>query len=758
MKRIMRFMGKKSKSKLADPFAKREAEKYSNPIPSREYILDHLKKCGHLVKREELFQVLGLKKDDPEQEEALRRRLRAMERDGQIVLTRREGYGLPDKMNLLRGRIIGHKDGFGFLVPDDGSDDLYLSAHQMQCVFHGDRALARVAGTDKRNRREGIIAEVLERNTPSLVGRFFSEKGVDFVIPSNTRIAQDILLSSEEKVNAKEGQIVLVEIVSYPSFRKQAIGRITEILGDHMAPGLEIEVAIRNFNIPHTWSDAVQSEMLPFEQGYLAADEKDRRNLQALPFVTIDGADAKDFDDAVYCERQKKQWRLIVAIADVSHYVNPGSALDKEAQLRGNSVYFPNAVVPMLPEVLSNELCSLKPEVNRLCMVCDMQISLKGEVKGFEFYPAVIYSRARLIYDDVAAWLENKKCPSAYKAIFPHLQDLHALYQILRETREKRGAIDFETTETHVIFDNARKIKQIVPTKRTVAHRIIEECMLLANVSAAHFLLKAKVPALFRVHATPTTEKLADLKLFLAELGLRLPGGKIPKPADYAIFLKSIAQRPDARLIQTVLLRSLSQAVYSPDNIGHFGLAFDAYTHFTSPIRRYPDLVVHRAIRHVLAKRKPKQFMYDLVSISRLGEHCSTTERRADEATREVLDWLKCEFMRDRVGETFEGLITNVTGFGLFVELKDIYIEGLVHVTALHNDYYQFDAKKHRLYGERSGITYRLGDSLRVKVGRVDLDQRKIDFELAEEARTKKSNTFKKKKKIRKNSLKNKPC
>lgn len=739
-------MGKKPKPFLVDPFAKREAEKYNNPIPSREYILDYLKKCGHLVKREELFQALRLS-DDPEQQEALRRRLRAMERDGQIVLTRRDGYGLPDKMNLLRGRIIGHKDGFGFLVPDDGSDDLYLSARQMQCVFHGDRALARVIGTDKRNRREGVIAEVLERNTPSLVGRFFSEKGVDFVVPSNTRIAQDILLSQEEQVKAKEGQIVVVQIVSYPSFRKQAIGQITEILGDHMAPGLEIEVAIRNYNIPHTWPDAVQAEMMSFEKGFVPSDENDRKDLRSLPFVTIDGADAKDFDDAVYCERQKKQWRLVVAIADVSHYVNSRSELDKEAQARGNSVYFPNTVVPMLPEILSNELCSLKPKVNRLCMACDMLISSKGELKRFEFYPAIIHSQARLIYNDVATWLSNKKCPPAYNAILPYLQDLHALYQLLRESREKRGAIDFETTETRVIFGPNRKIKQIVPTERTIAHRIIEECMLLANVSAAHFLIKAKIPTLFRVHAAPAAEKLADLKSFLAELGLRLPGGKIPKPADYSVFLKSITNRPDAHLIQTVLLRSLSQAVYSPDNIGHFGLAFDAYAHFTSPIRRFPDLVVHRAIRHVLAKRKPKKFTYDLVTISRLGEHCSTTERRADEATREVLDWLKCEFMRDRVGETFEGLITNVTGFGLFVELKNIYVEGLVHVTALHNDYYQFDAKRHRLRGERTGICYRLGDSVRVKVGRVDLDQRKIDFELADEQQPKNAKNFKRKKK-----------
>jgi ribonuclease R len=735
-------MGKKPKP-IADPFAKREAEKYSNPIASREYILAYLKKCGRLVKREELNQILDL--TDPEQQEALRRRLRAMERDGQIVLTRREGYGLPDKMNLVRGRVIGHKDGFGFLVPDDGSDDLFLNASQMQLVFHGDRVLARVVGTDRRNRREGIIAEVLERNTPSLVGRFFSEKGVTFVVPDNTRITQDILIPATDQGGAKCGQIVVVEITSYPSFRKQAIGRVIEILGDHMAPGLEIEVAIRNYNIPHTWPEAVLAEVTPFQEGYLPVDQE-RRDLQSLPFVTIDGADAKDFDDAVYCEQQKKQWRLIVAIADVSHFVNPESALDKEAQARGNSVYFPGSVVPMLPEILANELCSLQPKVQRLCMVCDMLISPKGALKRFEFYPAVIHSRARLIYDEVAAWLHNKKCPPSYHELLPHLHNLHRLYQLLRNNREKRGAIDFDTIETRVIFGPNRKIKQIVPSERTVAHRIIEECMLLANVSAANFLLKSKLPVLFRIHAPPTAEKLADLKAFLAELGLRLPGGKVPEAADYSALLKSITQRPDAHLIRTVLLRSLSQAMYSPDNIGHFGLAFAAYTHFTSPIRRYPDLLVHRAIRHILAKRKAKKFIYDAVSVNRLAEHCSTTERRADEATREVLDWLKCEFIRDRVGETFAGIITNVTGFGLFVELKNIYVEGLVHITALHNDYYQFDMKRQRLRGERSGIVYRLGDSICVKIGRVDLDQRKIDFELADE-KTNESTTLQRKRK-----------
>ena len=748
-------MAKKSK-RIIDPYAAREASKYDNPIPSREYILDFLKKCGHLVKGDELNQCLGLQ--DPERQEALRRRLRAMERDGQIVLTRREGYGLPDKMNLVRGRVIGHRDGFGFLVPDDGSDDLYLSARQMQLVFHGDKVLARVIGTDRRNRREGVIAEVLERNTPSLVGRFFKENGVAFVVPSNNRITQDILIGVDDESAATSGQIVVVDIIRFPSFRQQAIGRITEILGEHMAPGLEIEIAIRNYNLPHLWPDSVQEEIAALQAGVLPNDEQEQRvDLQDLAFVTIDGADAKDFDDAVYCERQKTQWRLVVAIADVSHYITPQSELDKEAEARGNSVYFPNSVLPMLPEVLSNELCSLKPKVQRLCMVCDMLISSKGELKRFKFYPALIYSRARLIYNEVAAWLTTNKCPTAYKTLLPHLKNIQSLYQVLRQTREARGAIDFETTETQVIFGPNRKIKQIIPSVRTVAHRIIEECMLLANVSAAHFLLKAKIPTLFRIHAPPAAEKLADLKSFLAELGLRFPNKKnkknkrnkkTPTPEDYSQLLKIVADRPDAHLIQTVMLRSLSQAIYSPENMGHFGLAFDAYTHFTSPIRRYPDLLVHRAIRHVLAKRKPKNFFYDKITISRLGEHCSMTERRADEATREVLDWLKCEYMRDRVGETFDGIITNVTGFGLFVELKNIYVEGLVHVTALHNDYYQFDAQRHCLQGERTGIIYRLGDSIQVRVGRVDLDQRKIDFELIEPAvqkATKKHKKYKKK-------------
>jgi len=720
----------RKKKKIVDPFASREAEKYQNPIPSREYIMQYLQEHAGPVRRDDLLLAFHL--DDPEQQEALRRRLRAMERDGQLVFTRRGGYGLAEKMDLIRGRVIGHRDGFGFVVPDEGGDDLFLSAHQMRAVFNGDRVLVRVSGVDRRGRREGTIVEVLEHATTKLVGRLFEKNNVTYVIPDNKRIKQDILIPTEERGLAKQGQIVMVEIISPPTIRRQAIGRVTEVLGEHMAAGMEIDIAIRSYNLPHEWPEEVQKEIAKLKGEVKAADKKNRVDLTALPLVTIDGEDAKDFDDAVYCEPRKRGgWTLYVAIADVSHYVKYDTALDREAYARGNSVYFPGYVVPMLPEVLSNGLCSLKPEVDRLCLVCEIVISAKGKVTGYQFYRAVMCSQARLTYTEVARMVEDPKSARSKrdKQLLPHLQNLHELYEILRTNREIRGAIDFETTETRVIFGLQRKIEEIVPYERTVAHRIIEECMLLANVSAAEFIAKAKLPVLYRIHEGPKAEKLADVRTFLAELGLRLPGRKIPEPVDYAELLASVADRPDARLIQTVLLRSLSQAVYSPESVGHFGLAYSTYTHFTSPIRRYPDLILHRAIGKALTKGKEK-YPYDEAAMMALGEHCSRTERRADEATRDVLDWLKCEFISDRLGEEFVGLITNVTSFGVFVELKDVYVEGLVHVTALANDYYHFDPIKRRLRGERSGISYHLGDTIKVRVARVDLDNRQIDFEL----------------------------
>jgi len=713
-----------------DPFQEREAQKYENPIPSREFIMQLLEEQGVPLDNHQIAQALAL--HDPVQLEALDRRLRAMERDGQLMRNRRGGYGLISKMDLIPGRVIGHPDGFGFLVPDDGSSDLFLTAREMQAVFHGDRVVARVSGLDRRGRREGAVVEVLERNTDRVVGRYRVEGGVGFVIADNKRVVHEILIPAEQAYGARHGQLVTAQILEQPTRYRQAIGRVIEILGDHMAPGMEIDVAIRAYQLPQEWSLLVEDEAAKLPAIVPEEAKQGRVDLRNIPLVTIDGDDSMDFDDAVYAEPRGKGWRLVVAIADVSHYVQPGSPLDAEARVRGNSVYFPGRVIPMLPEQLSNGLCSLNPNVDRLCMVCDMEVSATGVLGNYKFYPAVMRSAARLTYTKVAAMLvdRDETLRSQYGELVDHLEHLYALFRVLQAQRERRGAIDFDTTETRIVFGAGKKIESVVPVVRNDAHRLIEECMLLANVATADYLSKAEVPIVYRVHATPTEEKLTNLREFLRELGLSMGGGERPEARHYSELLRQIANRPDAHLIQTVLLRSMAQAVYSPDNLGHFGLAYEAYTHFTSPIRRYPDLLVHRAIRHVLSGKRPAAFRYSHDDMMLLGENCSMTERRADEATRDVVDWLKCEYMLDKVSEEFDGIITSVTGFGLFIELADIYVEGLVHVTGLQNDYYHFDPAHHRLVGERTRRIYRLGDKLRVRVVRVDLDERKIDFEL----------------------------
>lgn len=745
-----------------DPEAAREAEKYDNPIPSRELILSHLAERGAPASREQLVEEFGLHTED--QLEALRRRLRAMERDGQLIYTRRGTYAPVDKLDLICGRISGHRDGFGFLVPDDGSDDLFLSPAQMRLVFDRDRALVRVAGFDRRGRREGGIVEVIERAHESIVGRYYEENGIGFVVADNPKIQQEVLVTPGRTAGARIGQFVEIKITHWPTQRFQPQGDIVEVIGNYMAPGMEIDVALRSYDIPHVWPEAVVKEARKLKPEVDDKDKEKRVDLRHLPFVTIDGEDARDFDDAVYCEKNSSRWKLFsggwklyVAIADVSHYVRVGSALDAEAVERGNSVYFPERVVPMLPEELSNGLCSLNPHVDRLAMVCEMTMSKSGQMVDYKFYEAVIHSHARLTYNKVSLMLEDPKSSegkslrSEYKEVLPHLNQLYALYQVLVAARHERGAIDFETQETRIVFGTDRKIDEIRPTQRNDAHKLIEECMLAANVATARFMQDHEVPSLYRVHDGPPPERLEKLKAFLGELGLSLQRGKSkdgPSPKDYQRLLESIRERPDYHLIQTVMLRSLSQAVYSAQNEGHFGLNYEAYTHFTSPIRRYPDLLVHRAIRSVIRSKrdtkhveragaaimpKARIYPYDEATLEKLGEQCSMTERRADEATRDVVNWLKCEFMQDRVGETFAGVITAVTGFGIFVELRDIYVDGLVHVTALPADYYHFDPVHHRLSGERSGRSFRLGDSVEVKVMRVDLDERKIDFELSQD-------------------------
>jgi ribonuclease R len=711
-----------------DPYHNREARKYVKPIPSREYILECLEKLGKPVKPEYLARVFSLKLK--QQQEALQHRLMAMARDGQLIANRRGSFLLVDKKSLVRGVIIGHKEGYGFLVPEDGGRDVFLPARQMRSVFHDDRVLVQVIGKDKHGRCEGVIVEILERNTQHIVGRYFEESGVAFVVPSNKSISQDIIIPEGKQGKAKHGQLVTVSIIAYPSARRQATGEITEVLGEHMGPGMEIEVAIRAHNLPHEWPKKVLYEAAAFKE-ISELDYKSRKDLRELPLLTIDGEDAKDFDDAVYCERRPHggDWRLYVAIADVSYYVKVGTALDQEALLRGNSVYFPGIVVPMLPEVLSNELCSLQPNVDRLCMVCDMSINKEGKVSRYSFYEAVMRSHARLTYNQVANMLTGKSQHNT--KLLPYIQELYALFKTLQKQRKVRGAIEFTTPETRIIFSEKRKIKRIISIVRNDAHRIIEECMLAANVCAARFLLQKKIPALYRVHQGPDADKLADLRSFLGSLSLSLGGEDNPKPADYAKLLSKIEGRKDEYLIQTIILRSMRQAVYDAENIGHFGLAYDAYGHFTSPIRRYPDLITHRAVRHTIYGGKMADFYYDSNTVHNFGEHCSMTERRAEDATRDAINWLKCEYMLDKIGKIYDGIISGVTGFGVFVELKNIYVEGLLHITALTNDYYEFDTVKHCLRGKRLGKSYCLGDSIRVQVARVDLDETQIDFELS---------------------------
>ncbi|WP_068500917.1 MULTISPECIES: ribonuclease R [unclassified Oleiphilus] len=740
-----------------DPHAAKEAEKYAQPIASREHILDLLEQSGEALTHPQIAHVLEI--SDPEGFEALRRRLIAMSRDGQLVCNRRQQYQPAARVDFLKGIVIGHRDGFGFVKLEKGGDDLLLSAKQMQSVFDGDRVLVRVDHVDAKGRGHAVIMEVIERNTKDVVGRIFFESGLCFVEVESVRETQQVVVAQEDTLGAKHGQYVVAKILHQPSKREHATGEVTEVLGDHLAPGMEIEVAIRSYNIPHEWPEDLIAQIESFTPEVSEADKSGRIDLRDLPLVTIDGEDARDFDDAVYCERRDEGgWRLYVAIADVSHYVNVDSPLDHEANKRATSVYFPDHVVPMLPELLSNGLCSLNPKVDRLCMVCEMELSPEGKVEKSYFYEAVMHSHARMTYNQVGTILDE---PDSVEGIqlcedfaerLPQIYDLFELYQALRKRRTERGAIDFETVETQIIFGEERKIDAIVPRERNDAHKIIEECMLCANVATAEFLIAEKLPALYRVHEGPGEQKLENLRAFLNEQGLFLGGGETPNPADYQVLFEQIADRPDFSVIQTMMLRSMSQAVYSPEEKGHFGLAYEHYAHFTSPIRRYPDLLVHRAIKSVIfsdrktdrVRRHPDQngaqkFPYDFERMLNLGEHCSMAERRADEATRDVTNWLKCEYLQQHLGETFEGLIAAVTGFGFFVELADLYVEGLVHVASLEGDYYQFDQQKQRLTGERSGKRFALADKVLVQVAAINLEERKIDLILVGQGKSAKA-------------------
>jgi ribonuclease R len=718
---------------IKDPFFQREKEKYENPIPSREFILNLMTEKGIPMSFKELL--ITLKIDDAELTIGLKRRLRAMEREGQIIFTRAKRYALPDKMDMVNGKVVGHRDGFGFLELEDGGDDWYIPAFEMKKLIHGDLILAKSHKKGFKNKPEASLVKVLKSRSEPIVGRYFIDKGMAIVVPEDARIGQEILIQPGEENGARLNQVVSVELTQRPTHRMNAMGRISEVMGDHMAPGMEIQVALRNHDIPHVWPKEVTEQVASLTAQVPESAKKGRMDLTKLPLVTIDGEDARDFDDAVYCEAKRGGgWRLWVAIADVSAYVAKGSSLDMEALNRGNSVYFPENVIPMLPEVLSNGLCSLNPKVDRLCLVCEMTVSAKGKLSGHKFYEAVMNSSCRFTYTQVAAILDgDKDLRQQHNELVAPLEALHDLYGALHGSRQQRGAIEFETVETRFLFNAQRKIERIVPVTRNDAHKLIEECMIMANVCAAKFILKHEAHALFRVHEQPDQTKLSNFRGFLAELGITTTLPLDPKPLELTAELKRLDDRDDIELIQIMLLRSMKQAVYQAENNGHFGLALTAYAHFTSPIRRYPDLVVHRTIKGILNNQGQKtngHWLYEAQEADAIGVQCSTTERRADDATREVSDWLKCEYMQDHIGDSFDGIIASVTNFGFFVRIDELYVDGLVHVSSLSGDYYNYDAKRHMLIGEASRKVYRMGAPVRVKVNSVKLEQRKIDFEL----------------------------
>jgi ribonuclease R len=727
--------------------AKSPSDPVAHPALQPAALLAALTRAGTPLRPQELARMLDLPGNANEQEALLEPVLAELERAGQVVRNRSGLFLIAARANLLAGQVQGHRDGFGFLIRDDRGPDVVLSEAEMSKLVHGDRALVRVTGVDRRGRPEGEIVDVIERRTNRLVGRLLNERGVRVVVPEDQRIRHDILVPPQAVDKAQDGQVVVVEIVQQPQRNLQAVGRIVEVLGEIDDPGMEIEIAVRKFGVPHVFSDAVLAEAKELPAEVQKKDLRGRVDLRDIALVTIDGEDARDFDDAVYCETDgRRGWRLVVAIADVDHYVRAGSKLDDEAQNRSTSVYFPRRVIPMLPEELSNGLCSLKPEVDRLVMVCDMTVNKDGEVRGYQFYPAVMHSQARLTYNDVWDALSNPSSRAAQRLqrLLPRLHELHEIYRAFSRARMARGALELETTETQIICDANGRIERIVARVRNDAHRLIEECMLAANVCAADFLQRKKQDALMRVHEGPTPAKLETLRTTLKSLGLQLAGGESPEPADYARLLERIRARPDGVLLQTLVLRSMQQAQYSPHNAGHFGLAYEAYAHFTSPIRRYPDLLVHRAIKGVLASQRfvPRVSVAEgprdlgqgeaspMAAWEQLGLLCSAHERRADDASRDVEAWLKSYYVRERVGEVFSGSISAVVPFGLFVVLDELFVEGLVHISELGGEYFQFNEGGHELRGERTGIRYRLGDRLTVQVARVDLEARRIDFRL----------------------------
>jgi ribonuclease R len=711
--------------------AKRKVKPYKHPIPSRPELIDLLERAGKPLKVKAIMSELGLKGE--RMRSLLEDRLDSMHRAGQIIENRRREYCLTAKLDLLTGTVSGHRDGFGFVARDDGQgDDIYLSAREMRSLFDGDRVVVKVQGFDRRGKPDGRLVEVLERATREVAGQFIRERGIGLVIPDNPRISHRILVARGETGGAKPGQMVVAEILDYPTHVEQATGRIVKVIGAPDQKGIATDIAIHSHAIPTEWPRAVREQIQAFGETVPSKAKKGRVDLRGIDLVTIDGADARDFDDAVYCERSGEGWRLLVAIADVAHYVEIDSPLDKQATVRGTSVYFPDRVIPMLPEVLSNGLCSLNPKVDRLCLVCDMRVSKTGKVTRSEFVEGVMRSKARLTYSQVNEFLSGGKPKAIRKELQAVIRELHGLYKAFAKARSRRGAIELDLPMTKFELNDAGEIARIVTMSRNDAHRLIEECMIAANVQAAKFLRRHRIASLYRVHARPDPDRFDELRQYLVSLGFKAPHSEHVEPRQFNQILSQVEGREDSAAISMAMLRSLAHAEYSPNNVGHFGLALEAYAHFTSPIRRYPDLLVHRAIRHIIRGGKPGRFKYDKSTMERLGAITSSHERRAEDATRDVEAWLKCQYMLEHIGNDYPGVITGVTNFGVFVQIPELLIDGLVHVTSLQNDYYKHDPGRMQLVGERTGRTYRLGDALHVQVQRVDMETRRIDFRLFE--------------------------
>ncbi|MFK8032281.1 MAG: ribonuclease R [Gammaproteobacteria bacterium] len=743
-------MTKKKTWKDNDPKAKREAQRYEHPVPSREHILSTMDAFNAPLDADQLHKLLGLKTQ--RDKGAVSNRLKAMVRDGQILRNRRGDFCLVARIPVLTGQVMAHRDGFGFVRVPTQDEDIYLSPRQMMSVFHGDRIAVRVTGHDRRGRPEGRVVEVLARRSEEFAGRYIREGGVGFVIPENPRITHHLLIPKGKALSAKPGQMVVAKLVQMPSNEHHAIAHIIEVLGEVTQPGLETDMAIRTYGLPFEFPEEVVEQTAGFSARVTKKAKEGRLDLRKLPLVTIDGSDARDFDDAVYAEPLKDGGhRLIVAIADVAHYVESESPLDLEAIQRGTSVYFPNRVIPMLPEALSNGLCSLKPQVDRLCLICDMHISAQGKVTKSSFAKAVMHSAARLTYNEVhnIIWEKDPALRKKRKRLIPHLEHLKAVYESLSRARERRGSIELDLPQSRFEFDEEGSVEAVVRYPRNHAHRLIEECMVTANVEAARFLKRNKMPALYRNHPPPEEDRVEKLASFLQTVGMSLPRKESVTPKDFKKVAAEISSRPDSAALSMTLLRAMMQAVYEPKCDGHFGLALKEYAHFTSPIRRYPDLLVHRAIAHALTGGKPKTYRYKLPEMEDLGQQCSMTERRAEEASRDVEKWLKCEYMLDKVGEHFEGTVVAVTEFGLFVEISELLVDGLVHVTALGNDYYTFDNARHQLVGRRSGDRYSLGQTVTIRVAGVSMEDRKIDFDMqtSDEHRKKSSTRYKDKRK-----------